>query len=102
MRNQVALVVQQVNMMKHVMRPANLPQFHNTSGLCFGNRYVVSYRSNATDWFDFDNAYIEGYDDNAFYGCVKDLIVELFTNHGVNMDFDNSIPVSVLEVCEAA
>lgn len=102
MRNQVALVVQQLNMMKQVMRPLNLPKFNSTSGLCFDNRYVVSYRGNATDWFDFNNAYIVGYDDNAYHGCVKDLILELFTSHGVNMHFDCSIPVSVLEVCEPA
>ena len=97
MRNQVALVVQQYQFMKNFMDKKQLPAFKYTNGLCFGNRYVINYDSDAEGYFDEDKAWIGGYDHNTGYGKVKDLIIELYTSHGIDSDFDHSIPVSVLE-----
>lgn len=98
MRNQVALVVQQFQRMSLYGKPGQLPKFNPSSGLCFGDRYVVSYRSSATDWFDTKNAYITGYDHMTNYGNLDELILELYESHGIDMDFMGDIPVSVLEV----
>ena len=100
MRNQVALVVQQLNMMKSFLKDGQLPKFNPTSSLNFGDRYVVSYDSDARDWFDLKKAYITGYDHTTNYGNVYDLLIELFESHGINMDFAGDIPVGVLECVE--
>jgi hypothetical protein len=97
MRNQIALVVQQFYWMSLYGKKGQLPKFDPTSSLCFGDRYMVSYDSNATDWFDTKNAYIKGYDHNTHYGNLDKLIIELYESHGVNVDFMGDIPVSVLE-----
>ena len=100
MKQQIAKVVQQYVMMKHYGRPDQLPKFKATSGICFNDEYVVSYRGNATDWFDDKSAFITGYNHTTRYGEMDKLVVELFEEHGWDMDFNGQIPLSVLEAAE--
>ena len=97
MRNQVALVVQQYQTMKNFMDKSQLPKFKYTNGLCFGDRYVINYDSDAKGYFDDNKAWIGGYDHSTTYGKVKDLVIELYSSHGIDMDFPGNIPVTVLE-----
>lgn len=100
MNGQIACVVQQYVMMKHYGRPGQLPKFNPTSGICFGDRYVISYRGSAVDWFDDKSCYIVGYDHGTYYGEMDQLIPELMERHGWNLDFKGDIPMSLLEAVE--
>lgn len=72
----------------------NSMPFQTGNSIKIGDNYVVAYRGSAKNYWDYRNAYLTRYTSNEHLGDMADLLEK----YGINDNFDDLLPVSLLEV----
>jgi hypothetical protein len=76
----------------------NIP-YETGNSIKIGDNYVVAFKSNATSYIDYKNAYLTRYESNEYLGDMADLCAK----YGLDPHFsqDQHLPVHVLEWVDA-